>query len=290
MENIKSRELLPEAAPFALWAIFFSPLATIESLSRRPRWFIPLLIAGIYSTAVSYYVIARFGFAALVAKSAQASSQLDPDMVLQHALANKTQIIVVQSIATFLGAFATSALIALILWLLVILVGETRYSRRCWLLPLTSLCLPQRLNDAGSHGHTEWRSQLFQLQQPTGNQPRLLCPQQLQVYRSHFQRARHRHDRHSGPAGIGVDQGFQTSLPDRGMACGANPVGDLRRRRRLVHADLIIRLYPEKLSIVGSSSRSHDSNGTVFDMSALVRSVKHSNCLKRTARGAVYYR
>ena len=123
MENIKSRELLPEAAPFALWAIFFSPLATIESLSRRPRWFIPLLVAGIYSTAVSYYVIARFGFAALVAKSAQASSQLDPDMVLQHALANKTQIIVVQSISTFLGAFATSSLIALVLWLLVILVG-----------------------------------------------------------------------------------------------------------------------------------------------------------------------
>ena len=123
MENIKNRELLPEAAPMALWAIFFSPLATIESLSRRPRWFIPLLVAGIYSTAVSYYVIARFGFVALVAKSAQASSQLDPDMVLQHALANKTQIIVVQSISTFLGAFATSALIALVLWLLVILVG-----------------------------------------------------------------------------------------------------------------------------------------------------------------------
>ena len=123
MENINNRELLPEAAPMAFWAIFFSPLATIESLSRRPRWFIPLLVAGIYSTAVSYYVIARFGFAALVAKSAQASSQLDPDMVLQHALANKTQIIVVQSISTFLGAFATSSLIALVLWLLVILVG-----------------------------------------------------------------------------------------------------------------------------------------------------------------------
>ena len=123
MENIKSRELLPDAAPAALWSIFFSPLATLNSLSRRPRWLFPLLLAGGYSTAVSYYVIARLGFVRLIAKTVQASPQLDPDTVVQNALAHQTQIMLFQSISTFLGAFATASLIALILWLVVLLVG-----------------------------------------------------------------------------------------------------------------------------------------------------------------------
>ena len=123
MENVESRALLTAAGTAASWEIFFSPFATLSSLSRRPRWFFPLLLAGIYSTVVSYYVFAQLGFIRLVARSVQANSSLDPDTVMQNALAHKTQIIVIQSLSAFLGAFATALLIALVLWLLVVLAG-----------------------------------------------------------------------------------------------------------------------------------------------------------------------
>ena len=242
MENIKSRELLPEAAPLALWAIFFSPLATIESLSRRPRWFIPLLITGIYSSAVSYYVIARFGFAALVAKSAQASSQLDPTWFCNTPWRTRPRSLSSRASPLpgslcDLGAHRAHSLASRHArgWRRGIQEGAGSYGSRC------SVYRSGQRDDACGHRHTKWRPQLFRLQQPVGNQSRFLCPQQLQVYRSHFQRARHRHDRHSGPAGVGVDQGFQTGLPDRGMARRNHPLGSFRNWRGFVFVVFISR-------------------------------------------------
>ena len=123
MENVQNRALLTGAGSASTWQIFFSPLATLNSLSERPRWFFPLLLAGIYSTIVSYYVFAQLGFLRLVSRSVQANASLDPETVMQNALAHKTQIIVIQSLSAFLGAFATALVVALILWLVVVLVG-----------------------------------------------------------------------------------------------------------------------------------------------------------------------
>jgi hypothetical protein len=106
-----------------VWSIFHSPISTFDSLSERPRWFTPLLLAAVYTTLVNYYVVNRIGFLRLMTKAAQAASSLDPQAVLQNAMAHQTQIVIVQSVSTFLGGFATALVIAMVLWLLVLLLG-----------------------------------------------------------------------------------------------------------------------------------------------------------------------
>src|SRR5262245_5102397 len=123
MQDAKSIELLPQGRPMSPWSVFFSPIATLNSLSQRPRWFLPLLIGGLYSTIVNYYVVTRLGLVRLVARAAHANTSLDPDADLQNALAHKTQVMLIQSISTFLGAFAVAAVVALILWLVILMIG-----------------------------------------------------------------------------------------------------------------------------------------------------------------------
>lgn len=123
MQDANTLELLPQDRPLPPWSVFFSPIATFNSLSQRPRWLLPLLIAAVYSTAANYYVVTRLGFVRLVARAAHANTSLDPEALLQNALAHQTQIMLIQSVSTFLGVFVTTAAIALILWLVILLFG-----------------------------------------------------------------------------------------------------------------------------------------------------------------------
>jgi len=68
-------------------------------------------------------VVTRLGFVRLVARAAHANTTLDPEAMLQNALAHKTQIMIIQSVSTFLGAFATAAAVALVLWLVILMIG-----------------------------------------------------------------------------------------------------------------------------------------------------------------------
>src|SRR5262249_59642642 len=56
-------------------------------------------------------------------RAAHSNTSLGPDAVLQNALAHKTQVMLIQSISTFLGAFAVAAVVALILWLVILMIG-----------------------------------------------------------------------------------------------------------------------------------------------------------------------
>lgn len=123
METTKNIAFVPETKPLAIWSIFVQPLSTLGSLSQQPRWFLPLLLTAIYSTAINYYVTSRIGFVRLLAAVARSSGTIDPEAVIQSAMAHKTQIIVVQAVSAFLGGFVTPLFIALVLWLLVLSIG-----------------------------------------------------------------------------------------------------------------------------------------------------------------------
>src|SRR5262245_19288656 len=108
MESTIAREFIAPQKRMKFWSIFLSPIATLESLSQEPRYFLALLAGAVYSTATSYYAVSRVGLARLVTAAAKASGAVDPDAMLQNAAAHGTQIIVAQSAFTFLGGFLTA--------------------------------------------------------------------------------------------------------------------------------------------------------------------------------------
>jgi len=116
-------ECQPTAAPKALWAMFVSPLATLDRLRQRPRSLLPLFVAALYATGVNYYMVNRIGLARLVTVAAKSAATIDPDAMVQNALAHQAQMIAFQSIFCFLGVFAQVLFVALVLWLLVLLAG-----------------------------------------------------------------------------------------------------------------------------------------------------------------------
>ena len=140
MEAIERSDVVQDARPVASWLIFVSPLRTLESLCDAPRWFIPLALAAVSSAAVDHYVSRRIGFEYLVLAAAKSTGTLDPDGMVHNALAHKTQILAIQSVGSFLGVFVTAAILALILWLLVLCVGgEVTYKRVLAVLAHVSL-------------------------------------------------------------------------------------------------------------------------------------------------------
>jgi len=121
--------LPPPAQPSgALWEMFVSPVATLQSLKERPRVLVPVLAASAWRTIVSYYVIYKIGLRTLLAASIRATASVDPDALLASAMQNKNQILMMQGASTFLGtAFGVFAL-ALLYYLLVIAFGgDTTY-------------------------------------------------------------------------------------------------------------------------------------------------------------------
>jgi hypothetical protein len=68
-------------------------------------------------------MVSRVGLARLIAIAAKSSATIDPDAMLQNAMAHQTQMIVMQSVFSFLGVFLTALSVAVVLWLLVLLAG-----------------------------------------------------------------------------------------------------------------------------------------------------------------------
>lgn len=123
MKSYAEQPFISDQPRLGFWMMFARPAATLESLRERPKWFLPLLVSAIYTVAVQYYVVTRIGLTNLVSKAARANAALDPEAISQNALAHRTQILIVQGVSSFLGAFATTLGVAFILWLLVIVAG-----------------------------------------------------------------------------------------------------------------------------------------------------------------------
>ncbi len=116
-------ESLPKTGHWAFGRMLSSPLQTLESLQMQPRWVLPVLCASTFAAIVQYYLVDRVGLERLIAAVARSNEAIDPDAVLQQAVANKTQILLVQGISSFLGVVVTCLLVALLLWLLVLILG-----------------------------------------------------------------------------------------------------------------------------------------------------------------------
>jgi hypothetical protein len=109
---------------FALRSMFFHPAAALDSLRHRPQWFWPLLVAAAYAMAVNLFLMHRIGIARLVNTALQANGAIDPQSVLEGALAQKNEILVFQGLGTLVGTFFTALVVAKVLWLILTLVGE----------------------------------------------------------------------------------------------------------------------------------------------------------------------
>lgn len=130
MEAIERSDFVHRDRLMRFWLIFVSPLRTLESLCDRPRWLTPIVVAALFSTAIDYYALTRIGFESLVTAAAKSTGTLDPDGMVQNALAHKTQILAIQSVGSFLGVLATAMIVALIMWLLVLSAGgEVTFKR-----------------------------------------------------------------------------------------------------------------------------------------------------------------
>ena len=124
MELSHEKALAPGFQPLALGSMFSSPAAALDSLRGRPRWFYPLLLAATWSVAVNLYVIQRIGLKRLMGAALQANAALDPQAVLESALAHRTEILFFQGLATFAGTFVTALVVAKVLWLIITVIGR----------------------------------------------------------------------------------------------------------------------------------------------------------------------
>jgi hypothetical protein len=114
---------IPAGGPLQCFRIFVSPVHTLASLKQRPLYFVALLIAATYGTAVNLWIVQRIGLQNVLASTVRASATVDADTMLANMLRYRSQILWTQSVSTFLGTFITAAVIALVLWLLVTVVG-----------------------------------------------------------------------------------------------------------------------------------------------------------------------
>ena len=124
MENPDERTPASGLGPPAFSSMFSRPAATLDSLRESPRWFCPLLVAAGFAAAVNFYVIWRTGLGRLVNAALQASTSVDPQAVLESAMAHRTMILISQGLASFAGTFVTAFVVAKVLWLIVTVIGK----------------------------------------------------------------------------------------------------------------------------------------------------------------------
>ncbi len=113
----------PPESKIALHSMFVHPLATLQAVAARPRWLSPLLLAALFSVAVNSYVVQRIGISRLLKDALRASGAIDPQSILEGALAQKTQILVFQGLGTLVGTFATALVVAKVLYLILAMAG-----------------------------------------------------------------------------------------------------------------------------------------------------------------------
>jgi hypothetical protein len=124
MEFSRPRFLVPAFEPVAIIPMFTSPAATLAGIKDNPRWLVPLLVAAGYSLIVNLFVIQRIGFVRLMQAALQAGVSIDPQSVLDAAVARKTEILVFQGLSTCAGTLVTALVVSKVMWLILSLIGE----------------------------------------------------------------------------------------------------------------------------------------------------------------------
>lgn len=118
------RSTVSDAKPLSFWSMFVRPVVTLESLSERPEWRRPLLVAAAVSVAANSYVVRRIGMLRLISAAAKSNALLDPQVAMQNALAHPYQIYVFQALATFVGSLLATLVVAKVIWLILTLLGR----------------------------------------------------------------------------------------------------------------------------------------------------------------------
>ncbi|HEY4642219.1 MAG TPA: hypothetical protein VII75_12805 [Thermoanaerobaculia bacterium] len=107
-----------------IFDMLFSPIRTLQSLKEEPRYFSALLIAALYATALSSWIVQHIGLTNILQNTIRATQTIDTQTMLANILRYRTQILWTQAISTFAGTIITAYMIALILWLVVTIAGE----------------------------------------------------------------------------------------------------------------------------------------------------------------------
>ena len=107
----------------AFWHMLMDPAATLASLEERPRALFPIIVAAIYASLVSFYVVQRVGLQRLVETAIQSNASVDTETIIANALSHRAQIMTMQAASAFLGSIITTVLLALFFWLVVTVVG-----------------------------------------------------------------------------------------------------------------------------------------------------------------------
>ena len=103
---------------------FFDPgrAFAANAQTKRPHIVFPLLVGSAYSAVVGMIAALRIGLANLMGQAASRQG-MDPQLVQQLAVSNRTQILATQTISAILGAFVMSLLAALLIYLILLMFG-----------------------------------------------------------------------------------------------------------------------------------------------------------------------
>jgi hypothetical protein len=121
-KSMQRKMITHNLKPADPWPMLLKSLAT-PSFQEHPRWLLPILVSGVISALVNFYVIQRIGFIRLIQAATQEKAVIDAEGVLENALANKNQILVIQAATSFVGPFLITLAVATVLWLLLALLG-----------------------------------------------------------------------------------------------------------------------------------------------------------------------
>jgi hypothetical protein len=117
-------------SPSSFRFMFVRPVATLSHLGERPAWFFPLLVSALFSITANFYVIQRLGIARLAELVSKSNAVLDPEAVVQTALAHPYQIQIFQALSALFGTFLTAFISAKVIWLILTLLGrEVRFKK-----------------------------------------------------------------------------------------------------------------------------------------------------------------
>jgi hypothetical protein len=125
-----NENLLSGTATPTFLSMFSNPLQTLASMRQHPRCIAATAVTATYVTALSYYVIQRVGLQNILESTIRATASVDPDALIAHAMAQKSQILLMQGISGFVGTWISVFGMALLYWLLVLVVGaDATYER-----------------------------------------------------------------------------------------------------------------------------------------------------------------
>jgi hypothetical protein len=115
-----SPEAVPAPAPPTFGRIpgvFFSPVRTMESITRRPTWLLPLLLWTIISVAVTSILIPRIDFDKMMRARLDRGGQTVPEDRIQAAVAMQKRLApILYNAVAFVTPTIFSLLVAAVFW------------------------------------------------------------------------------------------------------------------------------------------------------------------------------